>query len=764
MAIPAFAAALGKFAGRFAVGQGVSVLSAGLDPATYWAKQKAWKAVTTWIPSMDSLFDMISRGYISYPLANHFLEMHGVDFWVDAKSARNNHQQVWAAYLESLYQLPDVSTIMNGVFRGTIDKKDAEFFLDKVPAQLSVWETLEKTFMEYPSPDQVIDMELRGFVEGDELAKLRKYAGIDNKVWNVVSSSGVHSPQTMNAIAAFLRGKITRENLDAIYKDNRANTVWHKLIEQSVTVPPDPGLIMSLWKRGMIDDDTFRQAFKDSLGADESWRNIGDALGNTPTIGQMVAVRNRGLINDDTFDTMLKQAGLLFNSHRDIVKQLREEYPPVSDLITFAVKEVFDAPVANRLRLYDEVPENLRKYFNAQGLHVPLDFNITVNGADKPASWLDMYWGAHWYPISPTQAYMMLHRLRPDRIPRYKQQGFDVEAFTIDDVRRWLKIADYSPGVRDYLAAISYNPMRLIDIRNAFMTEVKDANWAKDQLMDRGLHPDDADTTIALMIAQKQDKETSVGRAVKRKYQSRYVEAIVNGFKIGTFNRAKASDTLQEAGFSEDDAEFMLDSAQLEVYNSTATKTMTALRRNYLNGGISEEELIRALDALDIAPEYRADYIKLWNIERSVIRKVATTERIIKWFTDGLITEDQAMRRLRNLGWEDADALLYVADAKRGVLLSQAKQLAALQRSRVSAAKDLAAQQKELAAQKAKVEARIRQLTPLSQMKKWFEKGIINERLFRLRLRAMGYTPTVVNFHVTEVQQKVSDAKTKKQS
>ncbi len=156
-----------------------------------------------------------------------------------------------------------------------------------------------------------------------------------------------------------------------------------------------------------------------------------------------------------------------------------------------------------------------------------------------------------------------------------------VPPVTMDIVRTVLRANDYAPRFRDSLAAISYNVLRLVDIRRIVQQSLRDpafaaraigynqppaneiANeppefseqrlslvayvraWAREQFLDRGQTPDSATVLAELSVVQGQQVNTVVARATNPAGRRRYVRLLDKAIGIGLIDRAAYNRYLQ---------------------------------------------------------------------------------------------------------------------------------------------------------------------------------------------------------------------------
>lgn len=550
-------------------------------------------------------------------------------------------------------------------------------------------------------------------------------------------------------------------------------TVWDaskKLYVQR----PSVGFIMEVWSRGYWNEDSDRPLplIREAGGDPAVWQQYISTFYEIPDVGTLMEARNRGFISNNEFHERLKKHGYGFQQDRAMYDKMRDRLPGPSDLIHFAVKEAFSIDVANDLRLYDEFPWAIAPLMRAQGLGWETNMLIRRDGLDASATVMDLYWASHWQPISAGQAFEMLHRLRPDRLQRYRQQGLDVTAFGMAEVRQWLRINDYPPTVRDNLAALSYNPLRLYDIRNAvglkwrldndptFRSGVPNAMivsaasydraWGIAQFQDRGVHPDDAGVQVDLAIMAQVNAMLQPARSIARGTQRKVVNAFVKGYTLGIVERQDAIDGMVQAGLTTASATQMVDLADVGVKMQSAQGSLKAIRRSFLSGGTTFAEAETALRRAGFTDPAATDYVNEWNDEFNFTVRAASTEKVLKWLASGYMTVASARERLVNLGWSDPDTAMLLQDANGMVVKLQAQALRAMDLVNRRNAAELEKARKAAIATQRELEGRIRRLTPVATLQRWLRKAEITRPRFLARLKAMGYNAVVANLYADD--------------
>jgi adenine-specific DNA methylase len=125
--------------------------------------------------------------------------------------------------------------------------------------------------------------------------------------------------------------------------------------------------------------------------------------------------------------------------------------------------------------------------------------------------------------------------------------------------------------------------------------------------------------------------------------------------------------------------------------------------------------------------------ITRWSVVFHRKRRVLETGKIQQMVREGLISNDAAAIRLANLGWTDADRLLWGAETAQRIVYDQQKLATSTQRQLVSVAKQRAAEltraQRELA-----------KMQPPAKLIKLYDKGDITIRYLKDTLQAEGWT------------------------
>lgn len=561
---------------------------------------------------------------------------------------------------------------------------------------------------------------------------------------------------------------------------NFERRIWDAAAELQ-WIRPFPAFWLDALARGMIPEETAAENLREGGAKLSHWRELLPTFWAVPPPGALSDALNRGIIGPGEFDELLKRLGYGEARYREIIDELREAIPSISDLVHMQVREVFSIPLAQELGLYDEFPADIVPHMERLGYFGGPGDMVLSDGEERPLLWPLAYWAAHWQPISPTQNYEMMYRLRPGRMQIYADrlqsltgQPAQLVPWNMDQVRRWLRVQDYPPGIRDNLAAISFRLPRLIDLRNAFRLRVLTAEQLKEHLLDRGHPPDDADWLTDLFRRQEAARLNQPQEALQRSLTRRTYEAIRCLYRARFINQGEARGRLTITGVTAEVAELFTETVDLERECEKVQTLLRRLRREFLAGDITAADVRVALDAAGWQSDAIDAILEEWGPRLTRRRRQMSTATIQRLHRDGFIDNDEAQRRLRNLGWSTVDAQVFVSESIARMLRSQAifayrelqqrvrevrqlargvEQTARRQaQERLAAARRLEAVQRRSENLARRTQADLRRVAPVARLVRWFARGHIDIDFFTDQLRAQGYPPQAVTNYLREAE------------
>jgi len=529
-------------------------------------------------------------------------------------------------------------------------------------------------------------------------------------------------------------------------------------------------VILDQYFRGLITEAQARQLLKESGITDSSTQTrILESL-RPIDLSAAILLTNRGVLTQNEFLDQLDRMGYREPSDHNALAELLKQIPGPSDLVRFALREVWDPDVVREFGYDDEFPEPFKFWLKQQGL----DWSQNVpnpGAADTPGvSWPLAYWRSHWQTISPGQAYEMLHRLRPDVIDRYRAIAPDVQPFTIDDVRRVLKIADYPKPFRDRLAAISY---RVIGIRQ-IRTLVANRLWGQPELIrgfqDQGYSPADSDVLATMSL---REVETRRLKSLLQGQKSRVLRA----YELGVFSRLDAEVQLY-AIESQSKADYdqylalplaeqrrlaaadsliqsVLDSVDADTAVRLTQTAIAAVRKGYLRLELTQAAAEQALQELGLTVTRINEMLSLWRWEFFGRGKSLAVGQIQKLVARGLASPAEATLRLQRLGYPPVDALALVQLMLGDYQNAQLRAQQSLARTQAQQQRALIAQQRELKRQLTQIRHDLAYNAPIGKLKKWLAKGLISIQEARMRMTALGHDAAFITREITDATTKL---------
>ena len=244
-----------------------------------------------------------------------------------------------------------------------------------------------------------------------------------------------------------------------------------------------------------------------------------------PSYEQLAQMWFRTDLGDQGFKDALKAADYA-PAWREKLGEIARAIPTLTDMIRFAVREVYSPKQRADLKLDEDYPEAFTKQAALHGL---------------TRDYARDYWAAHWQLPSPTQLYTMLWR------------GL-IDEGKLDDA---LKAADYSPTWRDKLRDIAYHVPGRIDLRRMYAEGLIGYRELVDGYKRLGYNKDDAKmlADFAVKLAEKPPaaKQTHVDKA-----QTQLWTRLHTSYLAGDTNDAQALDKLATIGVPQNERDDVL--------------------------------------------------------------------------------------------------------------------------------------------------------------------------------------------------------------
>lgn len=328
--------------------------------------------------------------------------------------------------------------------------------------------------------------------------------------------------------------------------------------------------------------------------------------------------RDKGYTND--FLVTLTKYGYTDNDIKHIMDMINY-IPSVQDVISFAVREVYDDTFARRWNL----DEGLTR----------IEANARPEAERAGIKWTDFqkYWRAHWQLPSPNQLYEMLHRGK----------------ISLEDVKRALEANDFMPGFIQPFIDISFNPLTRVDVRRMHKLGILSNEQVKKSYMDLGYDEQNADGLTKFTIELNKEKAPK-----DRELDKELTKAdILSAYDYQLFTRAEAREGLKSLGYNNEEADYYLDRQDYKQYQDRAKILIDTYHKAYLNGIYDRSKTVALLGQLDLPARYTDTLLGLWDIERDARTETPTKSELLGFYKTHVITQEVCRQELKSLGYQD---------------------------------------------------------------------------------------------------------------
>lgn len=539
-------------------------------------------------------------------------------------------------------------------------------------------------------------------------------------------------PDIATLIRLYHLGLITKDKLSLVAgmsgidcKPGDSDDPWRRMwnsIESISYTQFDFDTIQELYRMGLINDAQFRDKMRlAGFNLDRNFSHI-SALNREPLLlDPLMALYRRGIITNQAVHADLKRAGVTREEERAGLIQASQFVPGPSDLVQFMMRDTFDPLVVQAGKLDED--------FAAKFQGDAVDWAAWQGISEEQ---MRHYWRAHWQYPAPGQLFEMLRRLRPNRILDVQALVPGAKVVDLPRVIEQLKISDFAPGWVNELAAISYRVVTRRDLKLLIKRKQIDKKEAAAILEDNGYSPTDSmKLANAIWLDTRQDDlgpliSTSKGH-------------IFEGLRIGAISDEQAKSMLLQHGLDKDEIDLAVQNLHTEMQINDVKKAQAAIRKMYLSGALNSDDALNQLMGIGTSADRTAEILFQWNLELQSGHKQLTASEVVKLYTDGLLTFEQAYTRLDNVGYKHADVELLLASANQRIMLARAKALVELAKGLEKQQKALVAQVKAAEAEHRDARSELARHGSPGQLAKWYSQGLISRQNGLDRLTALDW-------------------------
>jgi gas vesicle protein len=401
-----------------------------------------------------------------------------------------------------------------------------------------------------------------------------------------------------------------------------SQNVWEKKPNRKLSLSESA----ALFARGHIDrekayDNSRKQGFND---------DVSDSLmraSETPIDATLAAsALHRNIIDNDYYRKTLKRHGIN-ETDATIHEELSKLIPPIQDLISMSVRDVFSEDVVSEFRLFDDLPEKFVEEAEKHGLS---------------RDWIEKYWGAHWRLPSANQGFEMFHR----RVIDESQLGL------------LLRAIDVSPFWRDKLKKIAYNPITRVDIRRMYRLGVIQRDQVFERHLDLGYSPEDAEIMTQFVVAYVDVATEDVDEVDVRQISMSQIKKL---FEIGTIDQQSAQNELLNLGYSQEVTEIIAQSWQTESDIKERDAILKKLLRKIIREDLKDVELQTLFNQYQLTDLEQERMLITIDLERREYDNLPSKTELSRMLKAQVIDIQMYTETMRSHGYSDFWIQKYIA-------------------------------------------------------------------------------------------------------
>ena len=380
---------------------------------------------------------------------------------------------------------------------------------------------------------------------------------------------------------------------------------------------PGPADAIVYKRRGLIDDDEYYRIMKgygyEEARADELYtasRRVVDA-------GELITLYRRGEITEATFISLMKEVGFE-DREQAILLKATMFYPSPQDLIVWQAREVFEPKMIEKYGLDDEYELIEKAAFYKAGM----DDEQIRN-----------YWMAHWQHPGWTVVREMLHRTD----------------LTEEDVYEWFKLVEIPPYWREKYTKIMYTPYTRVDVRRMYAAGILDYDGVLEAYKELGYTEEKARNLADFAVTTTLKPERDLTRA-----------QIEKGFEEAILDRSTAMLLLQEMGYDELEADYILTLKEIALGDDVQKYEIDTLTDMYVLGAVDQETLVAGFDSMNLQAAYRDTLVaKALRLKAAKVR-MPTLADLQTFRLQKIIDEGTFVGMMGELGYRSADIERYL--------------------------------------------------------------------------------------------------------
>jgi hypothetical protein len=364
--------------------------------------------------------------------------------------------------------------------------------------------------------------------------------------------------------------------------------------------------------RGTMNDGRAHEAARVAGITDEDFQTLVDNTGEPPAVEMLLSLWRRGKISTEKLDHGIRQSRVR-NEWIDIVHEMSVIPPsPAEALNAYLEGQIPREEAVKRYREGGGDPTWFEHAFNAEG-EAP-----TPNMLSELANRGIIPWGGE-----------------GPKVTSFKQ-GFLEGPWRNKWEESMRKLAEYLPPPRTITALVG----------NASLSKKEAYQLFRKQ----GLTPDLAEAYVKSATTDKTAKQKNLA-----------VTQISALYRDQAIDREQAVKMWGDLGYDQHEAHFLATLTDLERIQRFTETAISTIHSRYTGHAVKRHEASSDLDQLGVPAKQRNSLLEMWDLERDAKVKRLTAAEVHKAVHKNLLTEEQGMNRLEQMGYPRRDAEIYLA-------------------------------------------------------------------------------------------------------
>lgn len=384
--------------------------------------------------------------------------------------------------------------------------------------------------------------------------------------------------------------------------------------------------------RGDMTSDAFRNELRiQGLNSDriDIIESIAHAMLN---IMDNVTLYRRGHISKD----VLVEEGSKIKWTEDKIDRLldiTEVRPSATDIIAFAVREVYSPEIAEAFGQFEGTDEVYEK----------AKLDIEATGMTKET--FSKYWAAHWMLPSVQQGYEMMHRRVIPAMSTPEQP------LSLD---RLMVALDIMPAWREPLTKISYNPYTRVDVRRMHKLGILSDDDLLSAYLDLGYDSEKAQGMVEFTLAYNAEPEASEETEKdkdKAKERDLTKSDVLYGYRSHLLSEAETLSSLYTLGYDSDEAAFYISKENFARDKDEDDAYLKYYHDAYVKGVLDYNTVKDKLGELNLTDERMTFLLNRWELDKMARVNKPTKAELLTFLRKKIIDQTTFVTEMMGDGY-----------------------------------------------------------------------------------------------------------------